>query len=975
MLTTARGATRRWFHAVVTCTVLWIVPICDAAEGQIDPETADEMTTAFNQGAAAFEKREWANAIAGMEKVISICENYPDKSAIAAAKDRLAPVYYTVGAAAFNVPDYAKAIAAFERFVSRFPYHEKVPFARLSIARATFLNKDFNKAAELFAAMEQYPSLREQSLVIQAQCFKESGKTAEMVAVVERLIADGITTPARAGAALMLAQARSQAAELDKLAPLLEQLVARRQMVENVVELNALIVGLGDSQAEKEQFEKASRTYLTVMPPAQVIAFQKQRIESQERRIAANKALAARNPQGEITLASQNADLQSALDQSKGLLAEFEKLPDYMPALMLRNSRCWYGREMKWESILVNDRLIKLYPNAAKEREAALFGNVICYADLMRITACQEVCAQYLKEFPKGENAGTVAYVQGAVAMQGGDVKGAASMFGTLVESHPDSRFIDQMYLMLASAHFSMGEMDEALRAYKTYIGKFPTGPAIEEAKYRSAIIPVFQGKYEDGWKLLEAFLKEYPVGPFAEDAEYRLMICKYAANLYDEVLTAVAAWQNDHPGGIMEPEVLSLKGDCLAAQMKNKEAADAYMAAAKNAATDEVLNYALNEASRLLQKLGDMATLSQMWEDFIEQRPDHPSVVAGIYWIGKAKTREGKVDEAKEITVTQLKRSLNNLKNESVEMLLQQLAQLCWKRPRAISPPPAPEPAPVLDKDGKPVPEPPAPPPLPPWDAMAELEKQIEPLAAIADASGRLRLDFLRIELLKLLKNPGEVEKLMFGIATSRPDVLSPQLLALAGEFLQANKRDAEAADRYNYLKDNFLKSAWLDYAYSGLGAMELAKGNAAKALELYTLAADDYAGAKIKESTLGLAIAMMENGRYPEARKLFEQVAGTREWRGESTAQAVFYLGMVEERQSHLPEAVAHYQRVFVAYQKYTVWVEKAYIKAAQCFDKLGKRKEAIDHLNEVLRNDKLGYAVKSEARELLKQWGVNS
>jgi tetratricopeptide (TPR) repeat protein len=155
----------------------------------------------------------------------------------------------------------------------------------------------------------------------------------------------------------------------------------------------------------------------------------------------------------------------------------------------------------------------------------------------------------------------------------------------------------------------------------------------------------------------------------------------------------------------------------------------------------------------------------------------------------------------------------------------------------------------------------------------------------------------------------------------------------------------------------------------------MELEKGNARKAVDLYTLAVEEYAGAKVKDSTLGLAMALLESRRYPEAKKLYEQVAGTREWRGELTAQAVFYLGVVEERQGRLAEAAAYYQRVFVAYQKYATWVGKSYLKAAQCFDKLGKRKEAIAHLQEALHNDKLDPEVKSEARELLRQWGVTS
>src|SRR5688572_20497780 len=104
---------------------------------RLDFETSTLIVNTFNQGMGAFEKRDWAMAIAEMEKVISICESYPDRKAIEPQMERLGPVYFTVGAAAFNLPDYPKAVAAFERFVTQFPKSDKVPHARLAIARAS----------------------------------------------------------------------------------------------------------------------------------------------------------------------------------------------------------------------------------------------------------------------------------------------------------------------------------------------------------------------------------------------------------------------------------------------------------------------------------------------------------------------------------------------------------------------------------------------------------------------------------------------------------------------------------------------------------------------------------------------------------------------------------------------------------------------------------------------------------------------
>jgi hypothetical protein len=50
----------------------------------------------------------------------------------------------------------------------------------------------------------------------------------------------------------------------------------------------------------------------------------------------------------------------------------------------------------------------------------------------------------------------------------------------------------------------------------------------------------------------------------------------------------------------------------------------------------------------------------------------------------------------------------------------------------------------------------------------------------------------------------------------------------------------------------------------------------------------------------------------------------------------------------------------------------VAKAYISAAESFEKIGKRQEAMDHLKEMLRNDKLQALPESkQAKQLLQKW----
>ena len=208
------------------------------------------------------------------------------------------------------------------------------------------------------------------------------------------------------------------------------------------------------------------------------------------------------------------------------------------------------------------------------------------------------------------------------------------------------------------------------------------------------------------------------------------------------------------------------------------------------------------------------------------------------------------------------------------------------------------------------------------------------------------------------------------------KPEELSPVLLAQAGEFVLSKKETDKAVVLFEHLRENHPKSEYLDWAFWGLGEIAFEKKQYEPALKLFTDALDNSPGSgKMKDSTLGKAKTLMELKRYDEAKKLFEQVASIREWRGDSTAYAVYSLGEIEARQGKWNEAIAYYRRVFLAYQKYLPWVAKSYIKTADSFEKLGKRQDAIDNLKEMLRNEKLQKLPETrEARERLAEWGVS-
>jgi TolA-binding protein len=923
--------------------------------------TAAALAKIFNQAITSFQAGDYAAAAASLEDVI----------AKAGPGSQLEPVYFTLGAAYFDLGQFPQAAETLKNFREKYPKSPRVPDATYSIAQANLLDKNYGEAAEEFAKLEENPKYRERALLYEGTADKEFEREKEAIAALEKLVAPGIHSSMGENGAMMLADLYAEEKEPDKAGALMAQIFERVDLVDNMVRLNAMAAKLGDRLLNQQNDQQAIAAYRHIRSPAEVIKFQTDRVTALERQVQENVEGMRANPANALDYVAANNLIQGELSKAKTLRDEAAKLPDFTPGLLLREGKAWYDWDKKWEAIVVFDRLLTRYPQA-KEREPAMYSLLTAYADVNQVDSSRQLCEQYLQEFPKGPNADTVGYLLGATALRTNDAKGAETYFGRILEAQPESVYREQMRFLLGNAKFAQGKYDEAIQEYQRYQKDFPSGQFTEESTYRAALALVFAGKYEQATGQLNQYLQSYTNGTFTSDAKYRLMVCEYAAQEYDKVIADAAAWQKQFPGDEMQGEVLSLLGDALEAEGKLDQAIPAYVESYKKATTDEVMNYSLFEAAKDMEKQGKWDDISNMFEEFVKQKPSNPSVVAAMSWIGKALSHEGKTDEAKQFLVEQLRVYAGDPKREAVELLLQQLVSLCMKRPR---PPVIAVSSPAEVAAASPAPSATAIPAPPPYDAGAELEKQLGPLETNANATTKARMLYARAELATSRRQSAGHDQLIGEIATEfKPDDLSPLLLAQAGDYLLARGSNDEATKFYTELKEYFPNSMYLDFAYVGLGEIAFEKKDYPMALNLFTEAADKIAESKEKEATVGEAKTLLELGRYDEARTLFEEVAGTREWRGESTAFAVYSLGEIEARQGHWPEAIAYYQRVFVLYQKYLPWVAKAYIGSAEGFEKLGKRPEAIGHLKEMLRDERLqSFPEAQEAKQMLEKWGA--
>ncbi len=183
----------------------------------------------------------------------------------------------------------------------------------------------------------------------------------------------------------------------------------------------------------------------------------------------------------------------------------------------------------------------------------------------------------------------------------------------------------------------------------------------------------------------------------------------------------------------------------------------------------------------------------------------------------------------------------------------------------------------------------------------------------------------------------------------------------ALSGDAQAAQAKAADAAQSYG---EAVRASEDADSAISKYSSARIAELAAAD-----SLAKGDVLSAVGKLNSAGET----STERVAAVRAQLGEIAGNRRLRGEGTAAAVFSLGEIERRAGNLPEAIAYYQRVFVSWLKYPAWVARSYLGASECFDRLGKRKEAIAHLQEMLRKSERfsGLPELAEARRRLSAW----
>ncbi len=888
-------------NPVFTAAAMLLLPLVEVGLRAQAPATApaalnieQETEALYNEAATLFQDGKFQEALSKINQI---------KEKVTRPFEK---VVFVEGACFFNLNNFPKAIETLELYVEKFPDGENFNQVRMALGRSYLADKQTEKGIELLRKVAaEAPAFMAEAGVLIAEQLRKDSKTDEALQILERVLAGGVTSPAAIQAAMMSADMLVAQGEAERASAMMEKVRGVATGGENVAQMNNISLKLGDQMLEQKNFREALAAYQMVRRQSEISRMVKERMTLLEQSLA--------NP-GRGPIPGSKEELTARLENERKMLEEIEQRPDYDASLFYRLGRCYFEMGRFWESLLAFEVIInehKTFP----QRDRALYGMIIANAQLKRVKEARALCERYIADFPDGISLGEVSEMYGMLAYNAGDMAGAEQSFDKALGFPKADR--ERLLFLRATVLFEMQRFEDARTCLELLLNANAESAYKDDAQYRIALSYFYQNDFKSVTSALREYIKDNPKGQYVVDAKYRLAFIKFQGREVEEAMKDLQAIIEEAPNDPNIGQVYALLGDGHNQKGQYEEALAAFVNAVDKAKTDDVRSYAMENATDLFQSEGKWTELAEMWQNYYNAHKDNEEqALKAIFWISRARVREGKPEEAVKLLAEAVRPKIANGANEQVEVLMQQLCGLLAPKRRRL--PDGTYDGPTFEEKEK------------------ELEEMIKPEEAAMNGTAQMRILFARAWLARQMKEPDKAEKLFaIIIEVADPNDLSPLLLATVGDNARAKGDLEKAAGCYERLRSLFPDSEFADAAPVGLGEIAFSKEEYDKAMELYEEAIEKYAASsRLLDAYLGKAKTLMALKKWEDARALYEQIANTREWRGEATAISLFMLGEIEYQQKNIAAAIPYYQRVFIAHQKWKPWVAKAYLQCARCF-----------------------------------------
>lgn len=905
-----------------------------------------EINRMFNDVDAAFEKKDYATVVSKIDALLKALVNTPDAP--------FETLYFNIGLANLLANKAPEAEAGFLDCLKRFPKGEYASRCYLGAGRACTMQGTEEKkkqAIDLLKNAAMDPKFRSEAGLLLGQVYTELGMHEDALQVFRSLMGSDVRTPQQTTAAVESVGLLANGGSLRDLIAYLDRLSGQAGVRDAIAWYVNQIIVQGDELVARQAFEPALAIYRAIPPRNQIITTQTYALEEMRKEL---KVLETRAEADKAKPVNQRAKapemiavLKPAIKIAEDALKAVEEKADFDAAVLMRRGRCLFYLD-RHEEALVCFRALRTKYGASPDAKSAAFAEIVILNKLQDIPGIKEMCELYMRKYPDADNIEQVATLAGEVLVQSGNWKEVGAFYRSLETKFPQSENLDRFVFFQALSLFQEGRFAESSPMLAKFLKTYPNSALVENALYYVAMSNFLTNKYKETLEACNQYLTKFPDGRFAGDMRYRLSFIDFndkEEDQSDKVIRDLKKFLNENPDDNANASMLCLLADTYKRKGKDDEALEAYKKAVWTSSPDDVIQYALDSATSILQGRKDWAGVAELHGEFLRRKPDSPLALLSATWVAKMKTREGKGAEAAELLGQSLKTRIGQPSSEQVEFLIDELVKTLVPRKKPSE----------IDVDA--------------------IDKQLTDVLATVVAGQEnpttaARIYYARARLAQLLRRGDRSDLYMKGIATTNakdPTVLSPALLTVSGDILLKNG-DLEGAEAmYKRLVERYSESSFSDAGPVGMGLVALARKKPEEALKIFDEALQNNPGmSRFKETTLGKLQALVDLEKHDEAIKLGLQVVGDKMFRGQSAAEAYMLLAKVYRKQAAkaagpegtelLKKAHGTYQRVYVAYQGFPEVCAEAYWQAYETAKELGEDTLAAETLKALTEHPKL-------------------
>jgi len=716
------------------------------------------------------------------------------------------------------------------------------------------------------------------------------------------------------------------------------------------VTLNLTLLNIGDRLFDQQKYRAALAIYRLVLPKGDLLNRQQERL-------------------AEIEANTRDKDREWKITQLRAALETLQKIPDYDVHIAYRAAQIYAEQKRYWEAAVLFDHIYQKYP-AREEGLSAFFQKTLLLYELKQYTEAIAISEDYLEKNRSGLYPRLICTRLMQHYLNDQEFDSALALLKYIDSWTPpkdeDERGQELTVRYLVSfAYFRMMEYDLAIDAFEKVTRVVPNTAEGMDARYWQGMCRLLQQKFEQAYDIFMKYRQDQPRAAFAPDSLFRAGVCRFGLEDYDHARTLFKEFIDTYPQDELIPDALAMYADLLGADGLLDEAVGLYKQAvdfSKERYPDAADNLKKQFSMSATYAVFQMATTLEVdaeaykeskefdkaakkYEQLISQMEDYSKFFGAdadwaqaVFWIGKAQLAQGDADKTVNAYLDAVIRYGDDPAQTGIASILFDLANIIKTK---------------LNDDQR-----------------FAAEKTI--YDALHDAAGRPTLKIC-LEVLTAELN-GSQDELSRTLLAREKDlkVVPPAGLSLMCAALLETNDYSRAEEFFNVFAENYENSPFMKNACK-LRAEDLYRQQKYdEALDVAMNALGLYGA----DPAIGWAQLMKGNievmrGEYEAAEKTYQLIFNVRAWRGPIAAEAMYRTGESWFLRGNYEKAFAFYQRTYLLYKAYDNgrWAADAYLRSAECLEKLGRPAAARNTYRAMLLDDYVRELPQSQtARDVL-------